>query len=93
MPTQNPEAIALIKEQLSLPSDPSSWSYEQGFRYRQSLAAYEAANPGQFPLADTATVNRIENKDFDPLVDDSFSLSDFGANMLEEAKKDIGICS
>lgn len=81
----NPEAIAMIREQLNLNDEPSSWSYEQRFKYNQTLAAYEAANPGLFPASSVVALNNITNKDFDPLVDDSFSFSAFGDEMLNQA--------
>ncbi len=81
------EAIEYIRGQLALNDTPSTWSDEDKYRYRKALAEFEQANPGIFPDSIASVVDRVAAKPYDPLVDDSFSFSDFGGEVLNNAKE------
>lgn len=83
----NAEAIEMIRGQLSLNDNPSTWSYEDRTRYNNALAAYEQANPDQFSGADLATIDRVAGTQYQELDDTSFlgGIGDFGNALVDEA--------
>lgn len=66
------QTTANIKSQLGLDPDPSNWSYEERISYIKALAKYIRENPAGFPEQSVALANKIEEKEYEPLVDTGF---------------------
>jgi hypothetical protein len=79
-------AIASVRDQLGLSSDPSSWSYDERVNYNKALAGYIAAHPNDFNATDAATAGIVGAADTPTqLLDTSFDWSAFGTEVWNQA--------
>ena len=86
-----------FRNSLGLPSDPSTWSYDQRVQYLKAFSAYITQNPSQFNSISQSAAEKVQATTYPPLEDVSFSAqfsqfaSAFGDEVVAAANSVAGV--